>query len=525
MKKIRCLAAALAISMLVSGCASTTTQKTQVNDADLESYPLKGEFNFTYWGQLSTNLSSSFSNQAESPFEQELAKRTGVTVEYLHPAAGSVAESFNILISSGDLPDMIYYPWTAGYPGGAAKAISDEQIISLNDKMEKYAPAFTAYLNANPDVKRASSTDGGDHFGFMNIYGDELLCTSAGLMVRKDWLDELGLDVPETMDEIYTVLKAMKEQKQVELPYSGNLYQAAVWGLFVSAYGVMPELYVDGDKVVYGAVKPGYKEYLTTMNKWYNEGLIDNSFATLDSKTINSNMINGFAAMTNGAGGSALGTYLSTAQAKDPTYDLVGLKSPVLNKGDKPMYSHYSQKVPGNCVAITTACEYPEAAMKYLDYKYTDEGHMLSVFGIEGISYNMVDGEPIYTDLIMNNPDGKTPAAMLAQYNANGGHVSDKRYIMQYYKTEQQKKALENWSYSDAAKHAVPQLTIAEDKVSEISGMLADIQTYSQSMTLKFIMGTEDLANFDSFVETLESMGLEKVLEAYTEALSRYNAR
>lgn len=526
MKKTRKFAAILAAVMMISGCgAGKVTQNTESSDADLSAYPLKGDLSFTCWRQMDANLSTSFSNQAESPFEEELAKRTGVTVKYLHPAAGSVQEAFNILLSSGDLPDMIYYPWD-NISGGAAKAIADGHIIVINDYMEKYAPAYSKYLSEHEDIDRAVHTENGEYYGFPNIAGDGILCTSAGLMMRKDWLDELGLEEPETMDEVYNVLKAMKEQKGVELPYSGNLYTAGLWGIFTSAYGVLPELYVDNGKVLFGSVEPGYKEYLTTMNKWYKEGLIDNSFPTLDSKTINSNIMNGFSAMTNGAGGSGMGVYLNTARAKDPNYDIVGLKSPVLNKGDKPMYGHYVSNISGHYVAITKACKNVPALVKYLDYKYTDEGHDFCNFGIEGVSYEMVDGEPVYTDLILNNPEGKSVSQMMAQYmlssSVGGGYVQDGRYIMQYYGTQQQKDALVKWSDTNAKDHYLPKVNISADKLSEITSMLSDIITYSQSMTLKFIMGTEDLANYDSFVEKMKSMGLDTVLEEYNAALVRY---
>lgn len=518
------IAVLLAFVLAISGCAARTKQNNKIPDEALASYPLQGDITLTWWRQLDVNLSTSYTNQAECPYEQELARRTGVKVEFLHPAAGSVNESFNIMISSGNLPDLISHPWQYGYPGGISKAISDGHIRPINDLMEKYMPAFSAALDKYTDVKRELRTDEGDYFGVATINTDDILLHSAGLMIRKDWLDELGLEPPETMDEIYTALKAMKEKKGVELPFSGDLYGAATWGIFVSAYGIMPELYVDGDEIRYGSVEPGYKEYLSTMNKWYKEGLIDNSFATLDNKTINSNIINGFSGMTNAAGGAGMGVYLQTARTKNPKYDLVALASPVLNKGDTPMYSKRANAVSSPTV-ITTACAIPNAAAKYLDYKYTEEGSLMANFGIEGESYEMINGEPVYTDLIMNNPEGKTPATMMAQYRAAGGFISDKRYIMQYYQLPQQKDALVKWSAGNSKQHQMPTLTIAEEEASEIAGLLADIQTYTQSMTLKYIMGTEDLATFDNFVATVEGMGLRKVLKAYSEALARYRAR
>lgn len=521
----RYLAAAMAGVLLLAGCGGRKETQSKVSDADLKSYPLKGGITFTFWKQLNPNLAATYSNQGESPFEKELEKRTGVKIKYQHPAAGSVQESFNIMISSGDLPDLIYYPWE-WYQGGAVKAIEDGHIITLTDKMEKYAPAYTSYLKEHEDIDRAVRTESGDYFGFPFIKGDSILCTSAGLMIRKDMLDELGLEAPETMDEMYEVLTAIKKSGKVDFPYSGDLYLAALWGLFSSAYNVLPELYVDGSEVKFGAGHKEYKEFLTTMNKWYKEGLIDNGFATLDAKTIDSNMINGYAAMTNGAGGSGMGVYITTAKKKNPKYDLVALKTPVLKKGTRPMFGNYSPQVSGHYTAITKACKNVEAAMKYLDYLYTDEGHMLANFGIEGVSYEMKNGEPVYTDFILKNKDGKSPSDMMAQYmlssGTGGGSVVDKRYITQYYQLDRQRDALEKWSDNDAAEHEMPMLHIDAKDLSTVSRQLTDLQTYTQTMTLKFIMGTESLDNYDKFVEDLKKMGMDNVEKAYTKALAAY---
>ena len=57
-------------------------------------------------------------------------------------------------------------------------------------------------------------------------------------------------------------------------------------------------------------------------------------------------------------------------------------------------------------MAITTACKYPVEAARWCDWVYSEEGHMYKVFGIEGETYEWVDGFPKFTDLIVNNPDG-----------------------------------------------------------------------------------------------------------------------
>ena len=79
------------------------------------------------------------------------------------------------------------------------------------------------------------------------------------------------------------------------------------------------------------------------------------------------------------------------------------------------------------------------------DFGYTDEGHMLNNFGIEGVSYTMENGEPVYTDEIMKNPEGLTMGQAMGKYmrsSYGGPFVQDERYLEQYYTCTEQKMPL-----------------------------------------------------------------------------------
>ena len=98
---------------------------------------------------------------------------------------------------------------------------------------------------------------------------------------------------------------------------------------------------------------------------------------------------------------------------------------PVLNEGEINKYIRRTAEVRTNgMVCITSACENIEAAMRYLDQFYSEEGIIAKNFGVEGLTYEMVDGEPVYTDLIMNNPDGLNISDALNRYTqASTPHV------------------------------------------------------------------------------------------------------
>ena len=83
-------------------------------------------------------------------------------------------------------------------------------IIALNDVMDQYCPNLKKYLEENPDIDRMVKTDNGTYFAFPFIRGEERLCFTVGSFLRQDWLDELGLAVPTTIDAWHDVLVAFK---------------------------------------------------------------------------------------------------------------------------------------------------------------------------------------------------------------------------------------------------------------------------------------------------------------------------
>ena len=418
------------------------------------------------------------------------------------------------------------------YPGGPEKAIQDGNIIALNDVFEQYCPNLMKYLEENPDIDRMIKTDDGHYYVFPFIRGDDKLCHTIGLMLRQDWLEDLNLEVPTTIDEWHTVLTAFKEEKGATAPFSWEYTMGALTqeNPFAYAYGTKQDFYLGADgKVHFGAVEEGYKQYLTTFHQWYEEGLLDQDLATLALDQVSAKMTSGQAGASIGWAGSRMGTWISAAQKTDPDYMLVGAPVPTLEKGVKPEMGQIDNRYPNQgCVAITTSCKNVELAARLLDYAYGEEGHMLFNFGIEGESYTMVDGYPTYTDAIFNNPEGWSVAQSLSAYvrgNYNGPFVQDLRYLEQYYTLENQKETPIVWGDSNGAKYKVPPITPTAEESKEFSTIMNEINTYRDEMTLKFIFGTESIDQFDQYVKTIENMGIDRALEIQNNALGRYNTR
>lgn len=505
-------------------------------------YPLTANVTLKYWMELHTNVSQIAKNFGDTEFAKELAKRTGVKCEFLHPAAGQTTEAFNLMLASGELPDLIEYKWY-DIPGGPNQALKDGYILKLNKVFDKYAPNLKKYLKANPEIDRMVKTDEGDYYVFPFVRGgpkSKLLVTS-GLIVRKDWLDELGLAVPETIDEWYTVLKAFKEKKGAAAPltipkltastgYLGTYMR--LWSNFSGAYNTYRDFYVENGKVKHGALDPGQREFLATMRKWYTEGLLDPNFATADNKMVDANILSGKSGAAYGSGGSGIGRWLQAMAGKEPkSYNLVAAPCPGPKKGVLPKFSFvapaYGRDNNGS-VAISARCKNIEAAARLLDYAYSPEGYNFYNFGMEGVSYKMVNSYPTYTELIMRNPEKLAITQAMSKYmrgHTNGPFVQDEKYLEQYYELPQQKEAMVQWSKTEMFKYMLPPVTSTQEETSELARIMNDLTTYADEMMLKFIMGVEPLENFDKYTAQLKKMGIDRGTEIMQAALDRYNKR
>ncbi|MCI9626728.1 MAG: extracellular solute-binding protein [Clostridia bacterium] len=529
-KKCVCgiLAACLAASTLLAGCGNGGGTTEEVGD--ISKYPMQTDVKLTYWLPLDTMTSATAANLGDTPFAKELLKQTGANVEFQHPAAGQESEKLNLMIASNELPDIIMNDWYA-YPGGAQKAVGDEVILPLNDLMDDGTIVnLKQYYSENPDIDKMAKTDEGTYYCFPFIRGDETLLVSAGPMVRADWLEELNLSVPETMDDWYNMLVKFRDEKGAQAPLSFLLNNLKTMNPFIGAYGIAREYYVDGNEIKYGPAQPEYKEFLATFQKWYSEKLLDNNIATIDNKILDTNMLTGKTGASVAYAGSGLDKWMSaTSEGKAENYRLVGTPYPVLEKGQKAEFGAYSLPyVSSGSAAITTACKYPQVAAKFLDFAYGEEGKLLYNFGVEGESYNMVDGYPTYTDKVLHNEEGLTKTNALMRYiraAGSGPFVQDKRYLEQYYEREEQTQAIDLWVNTNAESHAVPTISATEEESSELAKLTNAIDTYVSETFLQFIMGIKPLSEFDSYVSELRNKGIDRVLEIKNAQYKRYQTR
>lgn len=548
-----------------SGSDSTTTQASETEtetggdeggstSAELTSDVVNGETNqqtyplteekvtLTYWYPNAGSMAE-LADFNDSYFFKWYEELTNIHIDFIVPAAGSEAEAFQLLFASDSMPDMVYsYPnqTTYSYRAGQDKAIEDGYFIDINEYLD-YAPNYLSWLANNDDLRKASYSDTGKLYGMWGVWSgmdSEHTYADYGLAIRQDFLDKVDMEVPTTYSEWEAVLTAFKDELGIKAPLYTSKYGIDM-GEMMAGYDTAPYWYQRDGVIQYGPMDDGYRDYLVMMNDWYQKGLLDPDFATRSSTgvTADNDMIlnDQVGALTDY--GTRLGdTYISRG-ATNTDFNLVGAPQPTKDADDptyvEPAYrdNTYTMMVSGVCNSVSADSENIELAVRWLDGFYAEEIALDANYGteeFEGTVWHYDDststGRIIDYDYRYSNPDGKSSGMILVEYSAKNPPV---RYEgMQVECSPQVKKdGYEIWKLYEPTNAVPTRITPTSDEGTEFASLYTDIETYVQECNVKFIMGQMSLDDYDSYRDTLTSMGIDRCIELRQAALDRYNAR
>ncbi len=509
-------------AVMLAGC-SNATKTAELPDIEGDVLPVKEPVTLTAYKSNSLQV---VSNYSEMGCYEELEKKTGVKIVFEHPVAGQETEQFNIMLASGEYPDLIF-DMESKYSGGLAKACQDGIIYKLNDMIDKYAPNITQLFEEYPQLRMEASDDQKSIYAMPMVRGGNITRTYRGPIIRQDYLDKFGLQRPETIEDWHTVLTAFKNGG-IEYPFTATsaFFKTET---FVGAYGLNHSYILKDGQVKWSPYEDAYKDYVQLMADWYREGLIDMEITTNTQKVVDSKVLSGTAGALIGTTGNSVGGYAQEGKRENPSFDLAAVLYPVLNRGDKPYVIQRDKIVQPNLgVCISTSCKNLPVAMAYIDYAYGKDGHMLFNFGVEGESYAMQDGYPKFTDTVTNNPEGLSMAKAGSKYAlafTSGPFVQDTRYAEQFYSQPRQLESLEIWG-SAAEKFAEQNITVLGslngDESSEIATIENNLKTYANEMFTKWVLGQQSMDNWDEYKAQLKKLGVERAVEIKQNAYERY---
>lgn len=542
MKKLRGLSKVISLLMVLTlmitcftGCGSKdqkdndTDTDTNANNSKESSFnetglpivdePVTLTVLTTRWG----NMGDSFT---QNQFLKDLEEKTNVKIEWQVQSLSDWDEQKGIILAGGKIPDIILGNKTFGDTDVLNNV---ELFLPLTDLVDKYMPNYKKALAELPDLKKMVTYLDGEMYSLgKNLPSRPVVCDQP--IINKAWLDRLGLEAPTNIDELYTVLKAFKEQDangngdpNDEIPITGS---KGLTMALLNPFGIV-DLYEfkmiinDDNSLKYYPTSEEYKEGLKWLNKLYSEGIIDQeAFTQDDTMSLGKNQdpnVSRVGFSYNWIPDAVYGKWKDEYIAIAP---IAGPDGKRYAGGDKNGISAIER----NEALIAKDCKYPEVAARWLDEFYTGEASIQNFWGAIGTVISKND-DGTYS---LNNPPEGTSA------DAWYWDVSLRDFGPKYVSKEFQEKIKLSPESGDGLKLELsklgedyittpyPKLLLSTDEIEELSTLETDINKFVDVTRADMVINGKVDEGWDEYVSKLNSMGLDRLIEIRTDAYERY---
>lgn len=500
--------------------------------------PLADGATLTYFCELPGYMSMFNVNDYDDLQAMKYAEEiTGVDIEFQIVNMESLQTNFQLMIASGDITDLV--SGVSDQYDSSAQMIEDGVAIDLMDYQE-FLPNFWNVLDYYDAYKTKAITQDGTMPEIICVADDYM--TQSGMQIRKDWLDKLGMDVPETIDELHEVLLGFVSEcgadKALLLTGSPQMTGTAIVG-GMGTIGYDPSttsnMYVVDGEIRNGFLDDAYKEYMEMMAQWYEEGIIAKDFATESNDPFTSkadSYIQGGNAGVWSSMSDNMDQNLEAGKSLDPEYDIVPMAQPMQNAGEKFHFgdSEIGANAMGKNITVSDCCEDVELACKWIDFFFSEEGIRLANYGLKD-NDNWDGADDTYSDIaeemdMVRLTDGTFPmisfgttyytlacVATLQDFDRVFGTYSDLNL-----------SAMELWTETADDLYTLPvSMELSQEESAEYSGIWSDLSTYANTEIFKFVMGEYNFdEDWDNFIDQLKGMGIEDCVEIYQAAYDRY---
>lgn len=516
-----------------TGSSSGEAAGTNISDAFISKIPI--EFPLSTDGDtLRIMFCTNYGDANDMVVWNEYEEMTGVNVEWIQVTSSERREKYSAALASGEDLDLIY---KCKISQETLQEYGDQGlIVDLADYLEEYAPNIWNFLQNHRGALSSITSPDGEIWSLPQVCIGAETRVSRKLWINREWLDNVGMDIPTTTEEFCEVMKAFMEQDANgngdptdEIPFCTQDY-ASLQDVFFGSFGLgnrgVHEQLVDWDedndypRLI--ATSESYKDYLAYLNQLYTEGLIDQELFTMD-----------IANWTVKIADNRVGCFANTNLAGLPYNDHaawvsidVALEGP---NGDQ-IWSAVRSNIHsvGNAV-IPTTCENVGLVLQWLDYFWTDEGALFYYWGVEGETYVVnEDGSYAWADSVQSLIDsGASYDDAVSVVTPYCGGANPNVQIAPYYSGNEMAEkpaAAANALFAYAPKEIWPLLTFTSGECTELNIIKTDINKYITSARIEFITGTKSFDEWDSYVATIEEMGADTLLEIYMNGVKRYHS-
>ena len=464
---------------------------------------------------------------------QRIEEETGVKIEWEYIPATAWDEQKSLILASGDLPDIFF--------GAKAMKTSDimanvEYFLPLQDLIAEYGQNIQAMWEAVPNTKIANTYPDG------NIYsiGHTMVsrpATEAAIYINKVWLDNLGLAMPTTVDELTEVLRAFRDQDangngdpNDEIPMIGRSLTskygpAAMRGYFQADNCIEYDLAVGEDgKITYLPVTENYKAWVQWVHTLISEGLLNSDVVTIDStryKALQANDEVALCGVLTGYTHSNAGKWMDEYEVLDIAEGPYGKAYVAANKAN--MLSGISGWA---TVSVTESCKEPEAAMKWINAFYDSLNGLQGYWGPMGEAIQD-DGDGTYSFIMDEAKDAERGYKSYDNWywglgDGAPGYISAEVEAAMEVSPNDVLKLYADEIYADNIRdesYIYPPVILERklnDKAAEIE---TDMEKMTKEMTAKWCVEGGVEAEWDNYVAEMHKMGLDEYIEIYQNKL------
>lgn len=400
------------------------------------------------------------------PVAQKITEKTGIALKTLYPSRGS-NEAIDLMLTDGEYPDLIFAK------GDANKLVEANALVDLEPLIEEYGPNIKTLYGA--DYKRLRYSAEKPHIYQLcsNTVNKEIYTTSGSAQLQWAVLKEHDYQIPYTLAEYEAQIKAyLAAHPETDgKPTIGISLCCTDWRWYITLSNPSASIaeaapdngqwLIDGENVTYLHAGPNQKEYYAWLNRMYWEGVLDPEFATQTFDDYKQKIVSGRVLGLLDADWNFDEAQKELFRTGKTEHSYAGL--PVTLHKDAVCPSLYNWGLsPGWGVGITTACQNPERAVKFLDWLCSEEGQVLIHWGIEGENYTLdasgrrvrcqkdIDGSQQDADYQPETGVGfhayPFPGYGKGVYDSMGNsyQIEDKAYVISTYNAEE-KAACKAW--------------------------------------------------------------------------------
>lgn len=499
-----CLAATLALSGVLTACGNSADKGAQ--QASDSSKPLEVS--------IMTILISSTPPAADNQFKTAIEKATNSKLNIQWVSANNYTDKLNVTLASGDIPDIVLInePFTPVF----RNAVTQGAFWDV-------APYIKDYPNLNSKISKTAwdltKMQDGKNYGVPRPRPAE---ADQFLVIRKDWLDNVGMKVPTTTDELYEVMKAFAEKdpdkngKNDTVPFAAYLNPpadmaslAAIENSFIGANVKNDKWKVVDGKLVNTAFLPETRKAIEYMSKMYKDKLIPEDFASLKLSQTSDMFKAGKAGMIVEKAGT-MKDYYDKLKNIDPNFKPTDFYPVTSLNG-------YNPKGPGFSGLLAIPKKVPEAKMKQIlkliDTWMNDDVFAIQQYGFEGTHYTVKDGQKVVNSEKLTTDGG--PDFNQIVYVADP-YASSAKVFFPAEANDLFKKIQDERAKSSVADVSTGLFSATAQKVSsEFEKKVMDLKT-------KIILGREPITAWDDFVTKMKAdADIVKMTQEMTEAYQK----